>query len=159
MAVDKNIQRLEYKIDFLIEHLVDKKDVEKMEVPVHLQMKSPEMPHNVKAQMEGTLTAPTVAAATLAEEGLNPATTTPPSVAPAQETEEQKKMRLQTEANLQKQAQMGRMPMPNYDAMTVGEVLKAAKDMTDAERANLLAWEQGHRNRKQIVEPLVNWNS
>lgn len=49
--------------------------------------------------------------------------------------------------------------LAHFADLNVKETLKAAKALTDEQRAELLAWERANKKRATVIEPLVNWNS
>lgn len=53
----------------------------------------------------------------------------------------------------------GNRPWAGYDQSTVGEILAKAALLNDAGRERILTYERANKNRKGIVEALVNWNS
>lgn len=50
-------------------------------------------------------------------------------------------------------------PWPGYDDLSVAEVLARCEIMTDAQREQVRRYEELHKNRKSVIQPLVNWNS
>ena len=49
--------------------------------------------------------------------------------------------------------------LTRFADMNVEETLSAAKQLSDAERQELLAWERANKKRIGVIERLVNWNS
>lgn len=54
-------------------------------------------------------------------------------------------------------------PLPAHLAhfadLNVEDTLAQARDLTNDQRAELLAWERAHKKRAGVITPLVNWNS
>src|SRR5690606_35023363 len=50
-------------------------------------------------------------------------------------------------------------PWDGYDAQSVDQIVERLPDLNESERAQVLAYERSAKNRKGIVQTLVNWNS
>lgn len=118
--------------------------------------------HNVKVEApEGTLTPPVVEAVefkTTNTKHLKHLSTISPPVVKAATTREAVVQKASPRAESQKPA-TDKEPWEGYSKMTVGEVLKKAKDVTPEQRKAAIAYERSHSKRETVIQPLVNWNN